>query len=190
MRRSRMLGWDGNPLRRRLDRVEAVMIAGLIAVFLIAGPVLAVVAGHWTLSAGIREQRAEAAWRPVSATMLQSALPEGGGVPYAANTVWVLARWTAPDGQMRLGPIPVSPPAAAGSRARVWVTRSGSLTGPPLGQSDVQARVAAATLLTPLVLGLLLCYAGHAGRLVLARRRLADWDQAWRAVEPGWTRHR
>jgi hypothetical protein len=31
IRRSRVLGWDRNPLRRRSDRVEAVMFAGLIA---------------------------------------------------------------------------------------------------------------------------------------------------------------
>ena len=190
MRRSRLVGWDRNPLRRRIDRVEAVLLAGLIAAFLIAGPVLAVVAGHWIRSAGLREQRAEAAWRPVSATVLQGALPEGGGVPYAADTVWVLARWTAPDGQKRLGPIAVSPPAAAGSTAGVWVTRSGSLTGPPLRPADLRARVAAGAVLAPLVVGLLLWFAGHAGRVLLARRRLAGWDRAWRTAEPRWSRRR
>ena len=40
IRQSRMLGWDRNPLRRRIDRVEAAVVAGLIAVFLISAPVL------------------------------------------------------------------------------------------------------------------------------------------------------
>ena len=53
MRRSRMLGWDRNPLRRRIDRVEAVVVAGLIAVFLISAPVLGAAAGHWIGSAGM-----------------------------------------------------------------------------------------------------------------------------------------
>jgi hypothetical protein len=93
----------------------------------------------------------------------------------------------APDGQTRLGPIPVTPPAAAGSTTAVWVTRSGSLTGPPVGRSQLQARVATGDVLTPLALGLLLCFAGHAGRALLAQRRLSAWGRAWRQVEPRWT---
>lgn len=30
MRRSRLFGWDGNPVRRRIDRLEGYMVAGLI----------------------------------------------------------------------------------------------------------------------------------------------------------------
>jgi hypothetical protein len=185
-----MLGWDRNPLRRRIDRVEAAMITGLIVVFLIAGPVLAVAAGHWIGSAGVREQRAEVAWRPVPATVLQGTPSQWGGFPAAAGSVWVLARWTAPDGQARQGRIPVTPPAAAGATARVWVTRSGSLTGPPLTQPELHGRITAANVLAALGLGLLLCLTGQAGRVLLAHRRLAEWDRAWRAVEPRWTRQR
>jgi hypothetical protein len=41
-----MLGWDRNPLRRRIDRVEAAVVAGLAVVFLAAAPVLMAVTGH------------------------------------------------------------------------------------------------------------------------------------------------
>jgi hypothetical protein len=68
MRRSRTLGWDRNPLRRRTDRIEAAMVAALIGVFLICAPVLAVVASHWIGSATVPEQTIEAAWRLVPAT--------------------------------------------------------------------------------------------------------------------------
>ena len=105
IRRSRMLGWDRNPLRRCIDRVEAAVVAGLIAAFL-------------------------------------------------------------------------------------WVTPSGSLTWPPLRHAQVGAHVALAEWLAVLVLGLLLCLAAGAGRVLFARRRLADWNRAWRAVEPRWTRQR
>jgi len=44
--------------------------------------------------------------------------------------------------------------------------------------------------LTALVLGLLLGLAGGAGRVLLAGRCLADWNRAWRDVEPRWTRRR
>jgi len=188
MRRSRLLGWDRNPLRRRIDRVEAAVIAGLIAVFLISAPVLGAAAGHWVGSAGMREQRAEMAWRLVPATVqgsTQGQIPSG-----PAGTVWMRARWTAPDGQARRGWIPVTPGDAAGGSVRVWVTRSGSLTWPPLRHPQVQAPIALAEWLTVLVLGLLLCLAAGAGRVLFARRRLADWNRAWRVVEPRWTRQR
>lgn len=185
MRRSRMLGWDHNSLRRRIDRVEAAMVAGLIAVFLIFAPVLGVVAGHLVSSANMQQQRAESAWRLVPATVQVSA--QGDNSAWA-STVRVLARWTAPDGLVRRGWIPVSPADAAAGSTRVWVTRSGSLTGPPLLHSQVQANTVMAELVTVLVLGLLLWLAGGAGRVLLDRRRLAGWSRAWRVAEPGWTR--
>ena len=181
-----MLGWDHNPLRRRIDRVEAAMIAGLIAVFLISAPILAAVAGHWIGAASMQQRRAEAGWRLVPATVqgtAQGQIPAG-----PAATVWAPARWTAPDGQVRRGLITVSLGDVTSGSARVWVTRSGSLTGPPLRHSQVQAHIAMAEWLTVLVLGLLLCLGGGAGRVLLARRRLADWNRAWRVAEPGWTR--
>jgi hypothetical protein len=39
-RLSRALGLDGNPLRRRADRLEIVIAVGLSALFLICAPVL------------------------------------------------------------------------------------------------------------------------------------------------------
>jgi len=112
-----MLGWDRNPLRRRIDRVEAAMVAGLIAVFLISAPVLAAVAGHWIGSSSLQEQRAEAGWRLVPATVQGSV--QGDNSAAAAGTVWIPARWTAPAGQARRGRIPVSPGDAAGGSVRV-----------------------------------------------------------------------
>src|SRR5271165_920543 len=190
IRRSRMLGWDHNPMRRGIDRVEAAMIAGLIVVLLIAAPILAAMAGHWTRAAGIREQHAEATWRQVSVTVQHGAPAQQDGSPGAAGTLLRLARWTAPDGRVRQGWVPVSPGTAAGSSAEVWVSPSGSLTGQPLRRSQVQWRSALAAVLTVCVLALLLSLAGCAGRHLLGRRRLADWDRAWRAVEPQWTRQR
>ena len=36
-------------------------------------------------------------------------------------------------------------------------------------------------------LALILWLAGYLAKAVLNRRRLADWEQAWRTVEPRWT---
>jgi hypothetical protein len=52
-RPARALGLDRNPLRRVTDRAEAWIRVGLLAVFLIAGPMAALGAGHWACHAGI-----------------------------------------------------------------------------------------------------------------------------------------
>ena len=68
MRRSRMFGWERNPVRRRIDRVEAGLLTALIVVFLIAAPLLTVVAGQWVYGAGVRQRHAAAAeWRQIPA---------------------------------------------------------------------------------------------------------------------------
>ena len=52
-RLARALGLDRNPLRRATDRAEAWIRAGLLGIFLIAGPMAALGAGHWAHYAGI-----------------------------------------------------------------------------------------------------------------------------------------
>jgi hypothetical protein len=51
-RLARALGLDGNPLCRASDRAEAWIRAGLIAVFLIVGPLAALGVGAWAYHAG------------------------------------------------------------------------------------------------------------------------------------------
>ena len=60
-RLARALGLDRNPLRRASDRAEAWIRIGLLAVFLIAGPVAALGAGGWAYHAGITAAAVHAA---------------------------------------------------------------------------------------------------------------------------------
>jgi hypothetical protein len=60
-RLARALGLDRNPLRRATDRAEAWIRVGLLGIFLIAGPVAALDAGHWDYHAGITVARAPTA---------------------------------------------------------------------------------------------------------------------------------
>jgi hypothetical protein len=60
-RLARALGLDRNPLRRATDRAEAWIRVGLLAVFLIAGPMAALGAGHWACHAGTTAARVPAA---------------------------------------------------------------------------------------------------------------------------------
>ena len=116
MRRSRMFGWDGNPLRRRADRLEAGVLAGLIVAFLIGAPFLVMVAGHWAQAAGTRALHEEAAWTQVPAAVQPSAPGQINTSTVPEGTVWRRGRWTAPDGQPRSGWIarqfPRPPPGA------------------------------------------------------------------------------
>ena len=60
MRLARALGLDRNPLRRATDRAEAWIRVGLLAVFLIAGPMAALGAGHSAYHAGTTVARGPA----------------------------------------------------------------------------------------------------------------------------------
>ena len=60
-RPARALGLDGNPLRSASYRAEAWIRIGLLAVFLIAGPIAALAAGGWAYHAGITAARVHAA---------------------------------------------------------------------------------------------------------------------------------
>jgi hypothetical protein len=163
------------------------MIAGLIVLFLAAAPVLTAAAVHWTRTQGIREQHAEAVWQQVAATVQPAPTHtnEFSGWP---GTVLKRARWTAPDGQARSGWAPVSAAASPGSSVRIWVNRSGSLTGPPLQDRQLHAQMVMAAVLTATVLALMVFLAGGVARFLLTRRRLAAWDRQWRTVGPQWTR--
>jgi hypothetical protein len=169
-RLARRLGLDGNPLRRRTDKIEACLAALTLVVFLMGAPVLAVVAGRaWVTGHSARQ---------VSAVLLQAAPPATGLVP---------ARWIAPDGRMRAGEIPVSHGLAAGRAVSLWVNAAGSPTGPPLNHGAVLGREAMAAVFVPIGLGWVLLCLVEVVRWVLDRRRLAGWDAAWDAVGPQWT---
>jgi hypothetical protein len=74
-RLARALGLDGNPLRRASDRADAWIRIGLLAVFLIAGPMAALGAGGWAYHAGITAAPAQAVpAHHVKAAAFQSAL--------------------------------------------------------------------------------------------------------------------
>jgi hypothetical protein len=186
-RLSRRLGLDGNPLRRRTDKIAACAAALLLALFLVGAPLLSVVTAGWAARSGAADLQAGRSWRQVPATVLPAApaTTAAGGVLGSSQ---VLARWTAPDGRMRTGRIPVRAHMAAGSTVRLWVDAAGSPADPPLNHRQVVALAATATVVGTATLGIMLLCLAWAGRRVLDRRRLAAWEAAWAAVGPQWTR--
>jgi hypothetical protein len=188
-RLTRALGLDGNPLRRRADRLETIVLFGLSALFLICAPLLAVTAGQWTHQAGLAQQRAERGWRQVSAVALQSA-PSADAYSAQWADLGVLAKWVAPGGIQRIGEVPASADIKAGQSIRVWVNGSGWLSGPPLSARQLSTRVIGVAVLMPAVLAVVLLAIGSLARWLLNRGKLAGWEADWALVEPQWTRQR
>ena len=179
---------DRNPLRRTIDRVEAIITGALVAVFLAGAPLAAVAAGNAAYGAGSRTARAQqATWQQVPAVLAATA-PAAG---FRQDEVTVPASWTAPDGTRHAGAVPVAPGTRVGRAVMVWVDAAGRLTGhPPLRLSQVRGQAVLATVFTPVAVGLIVLCAGLLAHAVLGRRRLAAWDTDWQVTEPHWTKGR
>jgi len=185
LRVARGLWPDRNPLRRTLDRVEGVVVGGLVVAFLAGVPLSAAAAWHIAYGTGARAEHAQqASWHRVSAVLLAAAPTHG----YIGYEPLVRAGWTAPDGARRTGAVPALPGTPAGYRVSVWVDAAGRLTGPPLRPSQVRGQAVLATILVPVVLGEVLLFIGQVVHYLLGRRRLAAWEADWRATGPRWTR--
>jgi hypothetical protein len=182
---ARKLGLDGNPLRRRTDKTAAWATALLLVVFLVGAPLLSVAAIGWAGRAGVADQRTERSWRQVPAVLLQAPLAPAREVMGASR---VRARWTAPDGRALTGQIRVSTPLAAGRTVPLRVDAAGSPAGPPPAHRAATAREATAAVVAAAALGIVLLSLAWAGRWVLDRRRLAEWEVTWASVGPQWTR--
>ncbi len=190
LRWPRLWRLDGNPLRRTADRVEAVLMAVLIAAFLCGAPLAAVAAGHAAAAGSMRTEHAQAAWHRVSAVLLQNAPAPAHPLFQASLEPLVLARWRAPDGTSRTGEVYVPGGARAGRTVQVWTNGSGQLTPSPLQPGDVVEGTAVAASLATIAVGAVLALLGLLARWAIDRRRLAAWDARWAATGPQWTRRR
>ena len=181
IRRSRMFGWDRNPLRRRVDRGEAGILAALIILLLVGAPILVPVAGHWARAMGEQTLRAQATWSQVPATVARAAPLQSAKFPGALGVTWRWASWTAPDGQPRSGWIAISPGVTVGNTTSIWVSRSGSPTGAPRERAELLGWIPIAEVGTALALVLIFFVAVCLERWLFRRSRFAYWDRAWRA---------
>lgn len=174
----------GNPLRRPADRKEARLIAGLLVIFLLASPLVAVLGAHLSYAASIRQMHAQRSWREVTATLVQNATDltatTGAWAPVAE------ARWTAPDGRARHGILPVDGSARAGQHITIWVNGDGQPALSPMSRIGAVLSAVTVGLAMPAFLALLLVLTGWVVQMTLNRRRLADWETEWTAVEPRW----
>jgi hypothetical protein len=184
-RRVGVLSWGSNPLRRKVDRVEAGIFAGLLVTFLIGVPLLAVAAGWWEHGAAVAEQRAQRSVHLVTAVLVQD-VPD---IALGTGT-WdggALARWTASDGRSCAGVVLDTAGAKAGSRLPIWADGSCRQVDPPLTRGAVRSRVIAAAALAPAAFAVTLLAVAIWLRWLFNRRRLAGWGAAWADVGPRYT---
>jgi hypothetical protein len=187
-RLGRRLGLDGNPLRRRTDKIGTWLMAQFLVAVLIGAPLFGIAAFTWAGHAGAAEQRAERSWHKVPAVLLRSVPAPDSFADGVFGYSWVPARWTAPNGQMRSGDIPVEVGLTAGRKVLLWVDAKGRPTDAPLTHRAVMARaVTTAAVATAVLLIALSCLALIV-RWLLDRRRLANWELAWAIVGPQWTK--
>jgi hypothetical protein len=151
---------DRNPLRRGVDRVEA-LLAGLLAIAFLAGaPLAATVTAQPAFRAGARAAATELSWRRVPAVLLAS------------------------------GTLSVPPGERAGSTVMIWVDTSGRVTGLPLERSQVRSQAVLAAVFAVAAAGAVALCLGLLAHAALDRRRLAAWELDWQLTEPRWTRQR
>jgi biotin transporter BioY len=181
-RRVGVLSWGSNPLRRKVDRIEAGIFAGLLVMFLIGAPLLVVAAGWWEHGAAVAEQRAQRSVHLVTAVLLQDVPDIVAGT--GALDAGALARWTASDGKSCVGLVLDTAGARAGSRLLIWVDGSGRQADPPLTRHGVRSRVITAAALALAAFAITLLAVAIWLRWLLNCRRLAGWGAAWADIGP------
>ena len=182
---------DRNPMRRGCDRIQAVLRAVLLVVFLAGAPAAALAVSNAIYVSGLRAGQAQlAAWHRVPAVVL-GAKPVATGWWYDMRSPMRLSvGWAAPGGSWQTGDVTVPRGAKAGGTTAVWIDAQGRLTHPPLSRAEVTGEVIRAAIAVPAALGLLLAGIAVMVSLVLDKRRLACWEADWSAVEPRWTGRR
>ena len=181
---------DHNPLRRPVDRLEGLAVIVLVAVALVATPLIAFGAGRWSWDGGVATARAEhAAWHQVSAVVLRGT-PRPRSNPYGAvYLAQVPVQWNA-DGTSHTGQVTTEAGVRTGATVTIWTGPAGQLTNAPLAQAEIAHQAFFAGMMAVLGFSLLLGVTALVIRRILQRRRMAAWDAEWRATGPLWSNYR
>jgi hypothetical protein len=178
--------FDHNPVRRASDRAETVVLALLAVAFLVGAPLAALASGAWAHAVAHRDALAQVASRRLVAVVVL-AEPTSPQMTAGYLATMAQARWTAPDGAVVKGQLPVPYGTQAGATFRLWSTLDGHLTGQPMNDAQVASVAALAEAGGAAGVALALAAAGGLARWSFNRRRMAAWDVDWQATGPRWT---
>lgn len=174
--------FDRNPLRRPADRAETILLPLLLVAFLVGAPLAALASGAWAHAIAQRAEVAQTASRRVVRTAAGVPTSESGNLVSVTQ-----ARWTAPDGRVVTSELPVPAGTDAGAAVRVWTTRDGLLTAPPITESQVASAADLGAMAGAATVAVLLVVVGIQALRSLDKRRMAAWEADWESTEPRWT---
>lgn len=180
-------GIDGNPLRRKTDRLEAWTGLALLLMLVVLTPLAAWYTGWESYRHGTRTERIERSTRQqTDARILTAAsyrsLPTGTLLKPVAQ-----ASWTAPDGTTRSGPIRVTANSHPGSVQRIWTDLAGNIVASPRRQAETVADMAFSAALTALAIVTAVLIVRRVVRSRLDHHRFALWQQEWERIGPQWS---
>ena len=175
----------GNPLVRHSDRRQARIAALLLALVLVATPIVAVFGFVYHAGLAERAEQQHQQRSQVTATLLEgtSAVRTDMDAVRIPRRAVALAEWSTQDGVTHTGQIPVAANAHEGDTLPIWIDRDGAQVRPPMTSSET--RVVAALAAIGIWLAVAATLAGIY-RLVSARldrARYAEWDRQWRELD-------
>jgi hypothetical protein len=184
---ARHLGLDRNPMRRRVDRAQQVVMAVLMLIFLVAGPWLTAYTAGRAYTTGQQAEHEQRAQRHlVTATVIGTgqlgADETGRGVQRMIDVGWT------EQGHQRTTQIPELPGDRAGVQRQIWVDQAGHLTGRPRDHAQTITDTTLAAIFSLAGVALPLIGLRALIRSRLDRRRYAQWDADWVRTAPIWTR--
>jgi hypothetical protein len=185
MRCLRLHRFDGNPLRRRSDRIETLAVLMTLLIF-IAGLWPMVALGRQTYANGLQAELDPAHQRAIVAEVVDKPRASWRATGSWTRTVW----WTTPEGSMRTGQVVLPAGTPAGSQTKIWVDGTGRPTAFPQSHQRTIVVTASTVIVAVIwtVATLSLCLAGV--RALLNRRRDAEWEKAWMLADQRWRRPR
>lgn len=186
MMQLRRLSFGHNPLRRRVDRIEAAFLLVAIAVALLVIPAAAALGTtlHDRAEHSAAEERASV--HQVHARTLEGtadAAPSTLGL----STTSVRVGWQDPSGSSHEGKTDVLVGTPADADVTIWVNQAGAMTDAPPTSSDSAALGTAVALILPLLAWPTIVAAFRLARRPLDRYRADEWAREWRRVSPRWT---
>jgi hypothetical protein len=187
-RQARGLLPDRNPLRRRIDRVEAYLLAGLFVAAATGAPLAAQAASRAAYSGALRTQQEQLATRQqVKAKLTEPAGSSMNGYTLSEE-VPTSATWKSATGVPGSGHVLAESGRSEGSVVIVWTTPNGHQANPPLTAAQVAGQGDAGAL--GAVAGVIVAFLTGTGvvRYVMYRRRMAAWEADWLLTAPTWNR--
>lgn len=161
-----------NPLVRAVDRIEALVVLGILVTALFAIPA-AMSAGALVRDTGMRTAEEQSHSRH----SVQAVVVKGIGLPTDLDTpAYVQAQWTE-DEQSRTESVVGPATIKAGDRMTIWLDTSGKVVAAPMTTSDAELNgiAVAVTLWISIVMaGVVTAYLVRRG---LDRSRYRSWER-------------